>query len=1364
KPMRLNVTFYTRYDADGNWLQGRSFVKDFVKPDETLKSGGSVELPSFKEGANSYYIFNGWQIGDQVTNASSQQLDTKVLSQLETVVKEDAEGLILHVHIYAAQTKRTLNVNYNFMVGNIDLRENRSIADFVTVLPQGSLFYDYYPFSVARTDGDYTAFDTRGKQFKSWSYSINGSSFIAIDANTRVPSGVSQIMIVGGFTGDKKFEVAYHDKTGELLCQDTNDRNYYNYDSSNFQLKNYIDVQIAQVNSEWGTFVGWSVEPDFKSGNPEVIYDVHYYVLEHKTSSNPNPHPLLHLTNQMDTICSPYKIDIDRYAIQEDGLIYTLHLYAVYANDSVNINYANKSNANLKIPLYSSNDYTHATIGGCTVGYNSNDFIVQGVTVLDDYSVGLSNDWNFVGWKIVQLENVSQKIQEQFADRIWFSGDYLPSIDFSFNFSLQYVEKDNLIHKVTVGTKTYQILSLSNGIDKVVVDCSSGIVKIGSTTIPCPDGVDIVVLPRGDYTVGQGNIVINSTREVHVVVPSVGNIVLEPRAIQCNTIKEFYVPENVTITGSPVVGDNFQAYHVQKGYRLLNNDGSISGVLNASTKYNFAASLKGLLVSLDGTTLYGVPSHTNLTTAELLAFINESITEIVPYALSDINSLRTLSLAKNSNLQIDELAIFNGTMRNIILPAGNALSGLEINSQALAGALTDLISVTFGDANTTATWYAFVDGDFVYYLDNLAVTDAKTHVMYALRSVKLNNLTYHNLDTVTNNLTIADTVTKIEPYALAGLNWTQIHSVTANNVNVDLRFLKGIATDIPLFTDKDNPHKGPMIQPYLKTFRFVYKEGLEEASVYTVEFAYGQTFRVFNAQSNNYGFKFNRAWSQFQGWKIGNNNQRIDVGRIFKVGMDELVLGDKYTVQFNASSDDCWKQYLIQFQTFNDEFSANDFKFEGFDGKKYAISDLKDNNLGNIYLPAVDQNITVGGVVYQFIGWSTTKRGASGATPNLWNNVDQKLRVLPNRTTSAVLNKGTRVGGVYVYYALYEPVTPNLHYDPLDANGSDLEDTDTNVSTYAVSAPIQFNATSINIPFAHFNAGYMVPISTVRNFNISTNTALTEIVIGAAVSKIDAAAFQNVRAMQIKFNHKGRKIYYNSSSNTNWLELTIGANAFANNAALENVVLPAAVVTLGDSAFRACNNLYSVTFEAADSLAICNLGDFVFRDDTNLTNNALVGLLAADSNKERFGAVGNGIFMHTKVDSVDNSHKIVWGDTLLHVHYDNGSTEYTFSEKIIAGYAFADLGSSTANNIVIKFTNSGVRIKAKAFSFLHNSVSTIRLDTAAGIQPSNVDAHAFDDLTDHNVAVYTPNLSAWNKDFSVSKGTISNNITIHGSN
>ncbi len=1326
-PRRLRVRFYKKYDnSEVFGPTGDDFIKDVNN--ETLYSGGVIELLPIKD--DSYYSAQGWQIGNQVVDksVSTYQLTPQVLSQLEVIEKEENGYPVLEVHIYAAQTKLTLTVEYDFTVGDngnyVDISQNVDLTRLTTTLAQGERFFNYYPFSEKLINGSYAAFDSNGRPFLSWSYTTDGSNYIPIEATTRVPVGAKKITVRGSLDESKSIAVVFYDHNGNFL---RNSGSTYNYGHS-VALLNSTDLGIQTHIDEWGTFVGWSFERDHQSGNPAVIFDVYNY--NATNGSNPN----LQLVDHIDTVSLQYAIDIDRYAVHNSNLNYTLNLYAVYATDYATIKYNTlKSIVNgvlndhtqIKLPIYSNDDYLNTKIGGRTVGYDSDAFTEYGLAVLDDNNLTMADSRNFIGWEIDanSFNGVNEDTKSQFINQIWFPGEYLPSIDFDFTINPIRLPHSNQVQEYTVGNRTYRVLSLA------LSSLINGYEFNGS--------VDIVALPRGNYTIETGGLVINSDREVRIIVPadSGSQIVLKPRAIQCNTIKEFYVGDNLTVTGSPVIGDAFEAYRVKKGYRAIENN-MITGVLDASTKYNFAASVSGLLVT-PSHTLLGVPSHTTLTTQTLLDLLNnQAITRIASYALSNINNLDVINLAKNTNLQIDAKAIYDVNARQIILPASTENDdSLQIDAQALSGKLSNLSSVTFGNTTNTTTWYAFTDNGFVYYIDSLANPNTKTHIMYALQTVHshLNNLTYTN-----NNLPIENTVTKIEPCALMGLNWNSIKSVTAENDSVDLTVLLGIPNHIPLFTTATNPHKGPMIQPYMKTFRFTYKEGQTVSETFDVEYAYGQTFRVFDAQNNNY-CNFNRPWFQFVAWKF--NGKLFRIGEIYKVGIDDAVIGDKYVLQFDASSTSSWRAYPVQFITYQDTYTASQFVFTDAEQKQYQMTDLfNSNNLGDIYLPGLDQKITLGSAVYQFIGWTTKTMKINSTTPNLWNSVEPELRILPNYTAQSTLCSGVANSqGVYVYYALYEKVTPEIEYVLLGNN------------TFAANGITNTNVNSLNIPFANYYNGRMVPITKINSsaFNDITNidhTPYTDIAIGGAVSEIGDYAFSGVKSDQITFAHKGRDIYYNYNEQGTPHQLKIGNFAFANNTVISRLVLPVATESLGNGAFQSCTSLYRVAFEEGALPYLRRLGNEVFKGNKVMRNNEIVSLLMNDqANNRRFTSVGDGIFMNTAVEGENN--KIVWIDTLLHVYYTSGSNfTMEFNEKIIAGYAFANFGSDVDSSvkITIKFTNPDVQVKAKAFSELHRSIDKINMKS---VDITKVDINAFDNTIKHSVMVSVDNDRIWNQKF-----------------
>ncbi len=1350
KPRRLRVLFYTR-DINGKAsLAINPVIQDL--DGSRLYSGGSVKLPYIQN--TNWSTFNGWQIGDNIVSANTElELTTAILSQLQSNNIRDAENNhVLEVSIYANQTKHTADVSYDLDVeiGNLETAQIKVDSDKLDkVLVQGDFFYDYYPFSEAKTNGSYAAFDTNGRRFIGWSYSVNnGRDFIPIDATTRVPVGERKIIICGHLAEVKTVSVVYHNFKGERYRVDEKTYIY----GSRIPLVERDNLGLPINDEKIGTFVGWALEQDHTSGNPEIIYDAYYI-----------DNPVLQLGNRVDTTISdtsPYFIDLDRYAVRTGENAYELNFYAVYSTDFAIVTYTylkgkdkdgNVTNyTELKFPVFTNGQYTKTTFGGSTVGPDSPDFLEYGYAVLDDSTLEMYMGTNFIGWKATLSDGVNETIKDYFENKIWLPGEFMPSIDYNIEFEPIRCSQNREVQEVVVGNRTYRVLSLTN-----------------TNKLNFNGSVDIVAFPRGSYTIPEGHITINSDREVHILFPanSESEIILEPRAIQSNSVKEFYIGENLIITGSPVIGAKFEAYRIQKGYRVMDEDGNPTGIMYASDKYDYQASLSGLLVSSDGEVLYGVPSHVALTTDELFEYLlTNGIKRIKSYAFADLNNMSVINLGFNltgNDIHIEPYAIFNGSVSHVILPQSNQSSQPDISAQVLAGALINLKKVTFGDTTTTQSWYAFVENGFVYYIDNPALPGATTHVMYVLPSAKLESLEF-----TTRNLRFENTVTKIEPYALMGRDWTQINSIMAENDQINVSNLIGIPRNIPVFISTTNQFKdeyttNPMIQPYKKTFVFSYHNSISGYVEEELTFSYGQTFTVFNAQKNNYHFYFDKLWAQFVGWRLNGSTKLFNVGEVYKVGISDAILGDKYKLYFNAASNECWTSYPVQFYISDGKTNLpyTPEIFYDTEGSQYTIYDLLKyyNYLGDIYLPGIDHTFTKDGSVYQFVGWGTNQTNPSLFNSILWNNVDIEYRVLPNQTFNTGLNSGfgSRENGVNVfkYYALYEKVTPEIQYELID-----------NDTAYAVKSMIQTNVTSLNIPFAKYHNGYMLPVIKINDRvfeNITYNKSLTEISIGGAISEIGESAFSGVNATQINFAQKGRGIYYNYRQVEPMRQLTIGVEAFARNHAIKKLVLPASLKTLKDRAFQSCTSLVDLTFESGNTPALGYIGNFVFRDNNSMTNNEVVRLLMEDGKNGaiRFddGDVGYGIFMNTSIANVKNSNgdtinKIVWRDKLLHVYYPNGYDYIlSFNEKEIFGYAFVNAGSDTDENlkITINFVNPNTVIHANAFSNLHSSVKSIYLkkDNQTAVNIDNVNLNAFDDTVKHTVYVYTSNKAYWGEKF-----------------
>lgn len=1267
-PKQLQIDYFYWVDNQGN-RNRPSNVSSVVEGQVTLKPGPDTY----------FHTFMGWQIGDNVYPANTPlTLDADTVAKLNP----EAVGDTLKITITAKQVTRFATIHY-YGVNGEPLRD----AAWVSSIMQGDKFINYAPFSL-----DHHELDMYGQEFLGWEFSDGKSNNrTAVTHNTIVPTGVTTIQMFSTYT-PKSFVIEYRGFNDEIYC-DTDGRFYPEAHAHNHPtLRSYgatVDLltraQVAQslptFTDEWGTFVGWSFEKDYVSSNPAIIYDV----LE-------NPNPRLQLVNVDDMLATPYyQINIDKHAVKIGNTDnYKLVLYAVYAKDSLKINYQGLTQFN--VPVFIGSDRSTSVMGGTTVGPEAADYDTYGLSVLDEAGLYLEPGENFVAWRAQVPEGSKPSLKAEFENRLWFPGDLLPAIDFDLTFTPVFATQ-NTTTTITVGTATYRVASL------------------GEITTHELDAVDIVVLPAGDYTVATGAIKINGA-VTKVVIPANGTITLAPQAIQATQLVDCYLGDNVLVSGSPVISTNFQNYLVRKGYWVWDNNERVISFVNQTTKYNFAASLRGLLV--EGQTLLAVPASTKLGTTALHASLRDfNITTIASYAMIAVNSLDEINLAID-NLQIDARAIFTTTARTIVLPA----TANAVDAECIAGYQPRLTTVMFGTANSAN--YAFVDGGVVYYGAN----GDKSHIMYVLPSVPTRNLAY-----TTNDLLLDPAVRTINEYALSSLNWAQINSVTADapNQNMNIAALKGVPTNVPIFVNKDNAYLGGMTQTYEKVFIFQYNSQDNTSGNQERILKYGQEFTVFDPKENNpYDFIFDKPWHKFVGWF--SNGNFYTVGEFYRVGIDyRLLVTDN--VIFDATEPRCWQEYPIKFNIYDPnknaavEVTVKDFINDY--GVQYTLAEVIDNTtlLSQLYLPGLDLSFTRNGVKYQFIGWGTRASAPYNFDDWLWNNADANSRILPNGGMDTKLNAGMATAGVYNYYALYDRVSKNLDY------------TLTADNTFTVKQGVTPD-TNIYIPYAHYNGRFMAPVMKIADsaFNNLAN-AIDCIVIGAAIAEIGDSAFAGTNA-SLEFMHRGPNIQINHET-THLYQLKIGNNAFKGNTKITILTLPTMVYDLGDYAFANCVNLQGVYGEnSGQDAMLTRLGNMVFAEDRQMDSNYIVSLILNDSHTIRkFDQVGEGIFKNTnlKMDITWNGWQ---GATLLHAGGSHGKVTVT---QNIKGYAFAHIEDITE----IEISNASVKIANNAFANLSSKIAQIDLRRAS---INNVEDDAFKGLS-ATIAVRVVSEQNWSSRF-----------------
>lgn len=1283
EPKKVTITFYylvTETNRHPQVVDGYYF-------------GDNVRLVYGYSTSKNYY-FNGWLVGKQ-------------LYQPEDIIELNYENVILlnpqerngelYIEIWADQSIAQAKITYKDDV----FAKKQVEMGWVTAITQGERFFDYRPFSLSNRE-----MDLNGQEFSGWEYSISSNVNAErwrITATTVVKPGVEEIFVYAYASYQpKSFYVEFRGFQGEVYCKvhhrfetvpcGEDGYEFYTYDSTPVSLLMPNDVQasLPLQNPTWGQFVGWSFEQDRAAGNPDVIYNV----------LNKSGVQLLQLSNVDDAVSSVYKIDVDRHTekigdVETDQeirrLVYKLTLYAVYAQNFVNITYQGLQASPFQTPVFSGDDRTTSVLGGTTVGPEHDSFTEYGLSVFDEY--GLQIPWlhSFVGWRLTVQDGVAPALKELLENKIWFPGEYLPAVDFDLTFEPIFAPQ-GVLSPAEAGNAKYTVMALS--------------VTDGTVASQIINDVDIVVFPSGDYVVPTGSITINGPVQ-RVVFPASGAITLEPMAISADGLTSFYVSDNLQISASPVVGAKLESYRVKKGYRTWNQaSGTYSSILSQTMYYDPAAARLGLLVRNDGT-LLAVPSGTALGTAGLRNGLLElGVTKIASYAIAQNTSLSQIDLSID-NLQIADKAIFTSNAEKIILPLS------DFNRDCIAGYHYQLTAVRFGPAEAMQSDYALVENGFVYH-----GTD-RSYLMFVLPGVinypgVMRNLGYG----VNHDLLLNPAVRGVNAYAFASRNLALIGSITADDAGqkeIDLTQLVGV-NNVPLFVHAENPYLGSsLIQTYEKIFYFTYDGRTQQ-----VTYKYGQDFVVFDPKDNNpHDFTFDKSWHRFVGW-FSDTGAFYYAGDVYRVGIDSRMLVP-HKIVFNADREASWKSYPIKFHIYNGrtDVEADISFFVDKYGRKYTLQQVINNPnlLSQLYLPGMDLFfVSSNGTKYQFVGWESRTNAPTGFADRLWNK-ESATKILPNRAENTKLDAGTKVGDVYNYYALYDMVTDNLEYT-LEGVG------------YTVSPNTNIKATNnIYIPYAKYNkdTGFMVPVMKVAGTFKVDNITINEIVIGAAVTEIGDGAFQGVNA-KVTFAHRGSSITLQFPDGTvggvrQSFGLKIGRGAFKDNTALIRLDLPTAISEIGDEAFRGCTALTTVYLENAEASLLTRLGDFAFRDNTSMNVNAIVILITSDTvTKQRFTHIGQGVFANTNWPTNSN---IVWCNTLL---YASGLTDHETAVvdstiQAIRGYAFAGI----SNVSTIKVENPQIKLEARAFANLDSSVQLIDL-SAVRRSEATIDTNAFSGL------------------------------------
>ena len=298
------------------------------------------------------------------------------------------------------------------------------------------------------------------------------------------------------------------------------------------------------------------------------------------------------------------------------------------------------------------------------------------------------------------------------------------------------------------------------------------------------------------------------------------------------------------------------------------------------------------------------------------------------------------------------------------------------------------------------------------------------------------------------------------------------------------------------------------------------------------------------------------------------------------------------------------------------------------------------------------------GLVRVTLGQSLTSIGAEAFAES------NKLLEVYNRS-NLTLTAGDRENGYVAYYA------KNIYTDPAESNLK----TEGDFVFYDDG-----DARSL-VAYAGSGADVTLPDGSYDVYDgaLRYNSIVTDVTIPDSVTAIGKEAFADCAALNtVKFG-KGTALdgkyllaytgtssapalpeYYNGSS------YHIIACAFYYDQSLQTLAIPRGVWSIGDSAFRGCGALSSLTFEM-DEYALIYVGDNAFTDCTALQTLHLPGVAYGDN--VFTGCTGLQTIVLEKINSATNLGSQAFGFDLTFAFYYNDTKENAdpdIEEKVCA--------------------------------------------------------------------------------------------------
>ena len=514
---------------------------------------------------------------------------------------------------------------------------------------------------------------------------------------------------------------------------------------------------------------------------------------------------------------------------------FDITLYAIWAVDEVNVTYrlaqsdiddgVSTTGTPVERTVYMFENNQTVIVGGdnsVTVGYGQNGFRTFGHMVLDDTGFARAGH-NFAGWLPVNIETGLPFTGTHPLNRLFWPGEFLPSISDSFDMVAQWIPFCSDIINGTIVTPGMFVHSHLNG-TRVLSFPSSGTLGqshffVNNTLVT---NAQVILIPRGHIVIPRESIIANNAFRIHLPTyldpesTTEQGLQLEARAIVSTSLQWIYVNDalvGVDLSESRPIAEynptrtifniiagqinqvgnahhsvsSFREYRVRQGQLVLEMYETAQGQTTTtidstsfegqSEKYRYIedAAVWGILYTR---THDGYRNPISGAERKLIAVPSARTGDIAGTVMSGVTTVRSYSIMNMVNEQqilmrqsdtsatmgsIERHAIYHTRVTTLRLPNN---TDLTLDNAFISGFNPNLATVTFGNGNAATSPHAHMG------------TGANAGRLFVGPSSATNQLTY-TTTAASAATTIANTAAAFNANRYSLYNWARGLASTA---------------------------------------------------------------------------------------------------------------------------------------------------------------------------------------------------------------------------------------------------------------------------------------------------------------------------------------------------------------------------------------------------------------------------------------------------------------------------------------------------------------------------------------------------------------------------------------------------------